>query len=142
MSYNRVKIISIKSGAELGEVVHDQWLELEFEGERLILFDQDAVLPPDCTGKEVGVKISVMPVKVEKSECNKNGFVDKRSFVGKIIEKERGDDSTNYVLDIDGLKVNLSWPDEFDLMSCVKIEGRLDVEKIEGVKDTGWKTIR
>ena len=128
-------------GAEMDGVVHDQWIVTEIGGVRVFIFDQDALCPRCLIGETVGVKVSVMPIEVREHPCDVVGFIDKRSFIGAISEASKTSDGYNYLINVNGFQIDLTWSKQFRNGSCLKIRGRIDIVEVENVTNTGWKTV-
>jgi hypothetical protein len=138
---NKIQILELLSGAEMDGVVHDQWIVTEIDGARVFIFDQDAVCSYHLVGETVWVEVSVMPIEVQEHPCDAVGFLDMRSFVGTINEISETCDGYNYLINVNGFQVDLSWGIQFHTGSCLKVIGRIDLVKVENETHTGWRTV-
>jgi len=138
---NKIQILELLPGAEMDGMVHDQWIVTKIDGARVLIFDQDAVCSNNSEGETVWVKVSVMPIKVQEHPCDVVGFLDKRSFVGTINEMSETCDGFNYLINVNGFQVDLSWSTQFRTGLCLKVTGRIDLVDIENETNTGWRTV-
>jgi hypothetical protein len=137
MVFNRLLVTDIIPGAVLGDVVHDQWIEVGVDGESLLLFDQDAICPRRFIGYRAGLKIGLMPLSIRKVNCGEK--VDDGSYICKVIERTWVDGVWGYLFDLEGVKVHLCWDEKIEVGSLYQVEGRLDLLDVEGDGKSGWR---
>ena len=139
--YITVYINSIVAGAELGGIVHDQWVNIRFRDLELCLFDQDVICPDCRVGQYLKMKMGVMPVKVEIVEDNPR-FLDNRHFIGIVVEVFPREEGSTYLVDVGGLLLHLDSSMEFSKGTTLRIDGRLDLIALESSEQSGWRSVR
>lgn len=125
----------------MDNIIHDQWIVTELGGTRIYIFDPDAVCPQDSVGNKVDLKVGIMPIRIRSHPCDRVGFLDKRNFVGMVINSSKTEDRFDYLININGLTAHLTWSQFYLNGTCLKIYGRIDVTDIKNETYTGWKTV-
>jgi len=142
-SYVQAHIISIKSNAEMGDVVHDQWIRIQVDNSEFYIFDENAICPKEYEGTIKQIKIGIMPIRVKKTTKGETGFLNNRNFICRVVKQEKLEELSSYVVDVSGVLMHLELYDEYSEGTYLEIEGRLDLIEIAGVSTrTGWKTIK
>ena len=136
MVYTTGTIKEIKSGAELGGIVHDQWIHFKTDGANIWLFDEDMICPAKLEGKRVEVKIGVLPLDVKLVDSGSEGFLGKRQLRGRIKER-RGD---LWLLNVNEIILLVPQEDWFRPGQLVEFEGRLNLLEIKN-QTSGWKNV-
>ena len=136
--FNWLLVTDVIPGAVMGDVVHDQWVDVRVDGGRLIVFDQDAICPRRFIGHRARLIIGLMPLRINKVRRDWK-VADEGSYIGKVIERARVGGVWEYLFDLEGVKVHVSWDEKLEMDSLYKVEGRLDLLDIEGGEKTGWR---
>jgi len=137
MEYTTGTIHEIQSGAEVGGIIHDQWIHFKTENTNLWLFDQNTICPLDLIGKKVKVKIGFLPMKIQKIISGREEFLNNRQIRGKVGEK-RGD---NWLLHVNEVTLLTSSLEELVIGQLVKAEGRLNLLEIKNYSG-GWNNAK
>jgi hypothetical protein len=132
-------ISAITPGAELGGVVHDQWVKIRFRDKELFVFDQDLLCPNSYVGQRKRIKIEVIPIKVDEADNGEPGFVDNRNFIGRVLDRFKIISGSLYLIDVDGIPIHLDSSEDFEEGKLLKIEGRLDLIAMESLEQPGWR---
>lgn len=140
MVHNRIKVLGIITGAEIGDTTHDQWIETAVSGRKLMIFDQDMICPEKRMGEEIEAKIGLMPVKIEKTTRYKTAFKD--SYLCRVVERNRADEGFEYMVETMGLMLHMLENSHLSKGSYYIIKGRLDLSSIKGAETSGWRTIQ
>ncbi|MBD3206899.1 hypothetical protein GF319_11240 [Candidatus Bathyarchaeota archaeon] len=140
MVHNRINVLGIIPGAEIGDTTHDQWIEIEVSGRKLMIFDQDMIFPEKRIGEEIDAKIGLMPVKIEKTTKYKTAFKD--SYLCRVLERNKADGDFEYLVETMSLRVHMLENKYLSKGSYYVIKGRLDLISIKEAEPSGWRTIQ
>jgi len=137
MEYTTGTIQEIQSGAEVGGIIHDQWIHFKTENTNLWLFDQNSICPLDVIGKKVEVKIGFLPMEIQNIISGKEEFLNNRQLKGRV-GKKRG----NYMLlHVNEVTLLISSIGELVIGQLVKADGRLDLLEIKNYSG-GWNNAK
>lgn len=133
MVYTTGTIKEIKSGAELGGIVHDQWINFKTDSSSIWLFDENMICPSNLNGKQVEVKIGLLPRDIQLLDSGSEGFFGKRIIRGRVMEKRE----ELWLLKVNEVILQVPLEEGFRLGQLVEIEGRFNLLAIKD-QNSGW----